>query len=70
LAAFEELVNVLVVGVLRERKLSAILHELKELVWLVFAQFLKGHFLLLFLNIIVLFIFGSSWESLPWETAS
>jgi hypothetical protein len=40
LAAFEELVNVLVVGVLRERKLSAILHKLKELVWLVFAQFL------------------------------
>lgn len=70
LAPFEKPINILVVRILGESQLSAVLHELEELVRLVFAKVLKSHLLLLFLNIIVLLIFGSSWKSLPWKTTS
>jgi len=68
-ARVEQVEDVPVVGVVREAQLSAVAHELLELLGLVLAEFLNGHLLLFSLNVVVLFVLGSSRESLPWERA-
>ena len=66
-AALEEPNDVRVIWVLGETETSAVVHEFSEFLWLVLAEFLDGHFLLLFLDVGVLLLLVSSWESLPWE---
>ena len=58
-----------VVGLLLELELSAVLHELLELVRVTAAELLERQLDLLLLDSCVLFILGSTWESLPGELA-
>ena len=64
-ARLEQPDDVRIVGVLSEGEASAVVHKLSEFLRLVFAQFLDGDFLLLLLDVIVLLLLGSSWQSLP-----
>ena len=64
-AALEERGHVAVVGVCGEGQPAAVLHELLELGRLVQTQLVHRHFFLLALNVIVFFVFGASWETLP-----
>jgi hypothetical protein len=68
-AAFEEADNVRIVRILSKAQSSAVVHEFTEFFRLVLAQFLYGHLFLLFLDIGVLLLLGSSWESLPWKSS-
>ena len=65
-AAFPETDDVRIIWVLGEAKSSAVVHELPELLRLVLAEFFDGHFLLLLLDVGVLLLLGSAWETLPW----
>jgi len=56
-----------VVGLLLEIELSAVLHELLELVGVSAAELLKGRLNLLLFDSGVLLVLGATWESLPWE---
>jgi len=64
-ARLKQTYDVRVIWVLCEREASAVVHKLAELLWLVLAKFFHSYLLLLFLNVGVLFLFGSSWKSLP-----
>merc|ERR1719223_2197400 len=66
-APFEQANDVAVVGILREAEASAVVHELSELFWLVFAQLVYRRFLFLLLDGGVFFSLGSTWEALPWK---
>ena len=68
-ATLKQADDVSVIGVLRETKSSAVMHELSEFLRLVLAQFVDGGFLLLFLDSGVLLGFGSAGQALPWERA-
>lgn len=69
-AALEQPQHILVIGVLGELKLSAVVHKLAEFLGMSLAELVHSDFELLLLDVIVLFILGAAWESLPWETAS
>lgn len=64
-ASFKKSDNITVVWVLGETQTAAVVHELFELFRLIFAELLDSNFLLLFLNVRVLFGLGSAWKSLP-----
>ena len=64
-ASFKETNHILVVRVLCELKLSAIVHELLEFFGISLAQLIHSNFNLLFLDVVVLLILASSWQSLP-----
>tara|TARA_B110001450_G_scaffold226058_1_gene224612 strand:+ start:263 stop:544 length:282 start_codon:yes stop_codon:yes gene_type:complete len=66
-ASLEQGDNVTVVWILSKGKASTIVHELGKLVWLVLTKLFNFDFLLLFLDIRILFGLGSSRESLPWQ---
>lgn len=58
-----------VVGLLFELELAAVLHILTELGGVAAAELLKRGLDLLFLDVVVLFVLGAAWESLPGELA-
>jgi hypothetical protein len=68
-AALEEGQAGSVVGLLLELERSAILHVLSELRWVTAAELLQGGLDLLLLDIVVLFVLGATWESLPGQLA-
>ena len=68
-AALEQLDDVPVVWVLGETQTSAVVHELSELLWLVFAQLVDGRLFLLLFDGSVLLGLGSAWQTLPWQRA-
>ena len=68
-ATIEEANDVAVVGVLRERQASAVMHEFLELIWLVLAKVFDSDLLLFLLDIGVLLGLGSSWQTLPRQRA-
>ena len=69
-AALEERKNVAVVRVCREAESAAIVHELLELGWLIQAEFVDGHLLLLALDVIIFFVLRASWKALPRQRAA
>ena len=69
-AALEEAEHVLVVGVLRELKLPAVVHELAELLGVALAELVHSHLQLLLLDVVILLVLGTAWEALPGEAAS
>jgi len=62
---FEQADEIRVVWVLGEAQSSAVVHVLGELLRLVLAELLNSDFLLFLLDVIVLFLLGSAWKSLP-----
>ena len=54
-----------VVRCILKLQLSAILHVLLELSGVAFAKLVESRLYLLLLDIVVFFVFGSTWESLP-----
>ena len=56
-----------IVGFLLKLELAAVLHELAELIWVAAAQFFQTGLYLLFLDVVVLFVFGAARETLPWQ---
>lgn len=64
-ARIEQPVRRLVVGFLVELQRSALVHELLEFVGLSAAKILKRRFNFLLLDVVVLLILGTAWESLP-----
>lgn len=56
-----------VVGLLLELQLAAVLHVLTELGRVSTAKLLQRSLNLLLLDVVVLFILGATWKSLPWE---
>ena len=67
-AALEQSDDVAIVWVLGEAETSAVVHEFLEFFWLILAELLDLHLLLLFLDVGVLLSLRSSWEALPWES--
>lgn len=59
-----------VVWLFGELQFAAIVHEFLEFLRVSLAELIYGDFELLFLNVAVLFVLGSSWETLPGERAS
>ena len=66
-AAFEQIDDEGVVWILGKGQIAAVVHELSELFWAVLAKVFDSDFLLLFLNVSILFFLGSTWETLPWK---
>ena len=66
-APLEEADDVAVVWILCEAQAAAVVHELLEFLWLVFAELVDRGLLLLLLNIGILFGFGSAGQALPWQ---
>ena len=66
-ASLKEANSGLVVGLLLKLEGSAVIHEFLELGWVSGAKLFKWRFHLLFLDGIVLLVFASSWETLPWK---
>jgi hypothetical protein len=64
-APLEESDNIAVVRILSETEAFAVVHELLEFFWLVSAELIDCHFLLLLLDVCILLGLRSSWESLP-----
>ena len=62
--------NVAVVRLSFEGQTSAVVHEFLELVRVVQAELVKGHFLLLALDGVVLLLLGAAWKTLPRETTA
>ena len=58
-----------VVWILSETEVSAVVHELFELLGLIFAKFFNRNFFLLLLDVGILLSLGSAGEALPWERA-
>ena len=55
-----------VVWLLLEFEGPAVLHEFTELNWVASAEFFERRFNFLLFDVVVLFVFASAWESLPW----
>ena len=66
-ASLEETDASAIVGLLFEFQGSAIFHVLTEFRWVSTTQLLKRGLDLLLLDVVVLFILGAAWKSLPWE---
>lgn len=64
-AGFKEIQTATIVGLLLEFKRTAVFHEFFKFVGLSTTQLFKGRFDFLFFNVIVLFIFRTSWQTLP-----
>ena len=58
-----------IVRILLKLELAAVLHVLAELIRVAAAQFFQTGLYLLFLDIVVLLVFASSWQALPRERA-
>jgi len=69
-AALEQRRDVAVVGVGREGKSAAVVHEFLELGGLVEAELVDGHLLLLALDVIIFLVLGAPGKTLPWERAA
>ena len=69
-AALKKTDDIAVVWVLRKTEVSAILHVLLELLWLILAELGDLDLLLLLLNVGVFLFLGSTWKTLPWEGSS
>ena len=65
-AALEEAHARPVVRLLFELERTAVLHELTELRGVTAAQLFQRRLDLLFLDVVVLFVLGATWETLPW----
>jgi len=59
-AALEQSDDVAVVWILGEAETAAVVHKLSELLRLITAQFVDGHFFLLFLDVRVFLLLGPS----------
>lgn len=70
LAVFPQRVNVFVVWVSSESEGSAVDHKVLELLGLTLAKLINCHFLLLFLDVIIFLILGSTWKALPRQGSS
>ena len=66
-AVLEQVNDETIVWVLSETQISAVIHELLELLRLVFAEVFDGNLLFLLLDVGILLSLGSAWEALPWE---
>jgi len=66
-AAFKQIDDVGIIWVLSEAEATAVVHEFFELFWLVTAEFIYGHLLLLLFNVSILLLLRSTRESLPWK---
>ncbi len=69
-AAFEELDDVVVVGVLCELELAAVLHELLELGRVTVAEVVERRLYLLFFDVVVLLVLAATGQPLPGKTAA
>ena len=69
-AALEQPQYVLVIRIFGELKLAAVVHELTELLWVALTELIHSNFELLLFDIVVLFVLRSTWQTLPWKTAS
>jgi len=69
-AAFEQAVDVLVVGICRECKASAVVHVLFEFRRLVEAEFVDSDLLLLSFDVVIFFVLRPARETLPRERAA
>jgi hypothetical protein len=58
-----------VVGFLLESQSAAIVHVVKELVWVASTQFRERSFDLLLLDVVIFFVLASAGKSLPWQLA-
>lgn len=68
--SFEQINDVLVVGIRYERESAAIVHEFLELGRLVETEFIDSNFLLLALDVIIFLVLGAPGKTLPWERAA
>ena len=68
--SFEQINDVLVVGIRYERESAAIVHEFLELGRLVETEFIDSNFLLLALDVIIFLVFRASRKSLPWQLST
>lgn len=59
-----------IVWILFKLELATVLHELLELHWVALTQFLERGLDLLLLDVVVLIILVSAWQTLPWEGSS
>jgi hypothetical protein len=66
-AILKQVYDETVVWILSEAQVSAVIHELLELVRLVFAELFNRNLLFLLLDVGVLLSLGSTWEALPWK---
>ena len=66
-ATLKQREDVAVVRVGCEGQPAAVVHELLELGRLVKTQLVNCNLLLLALDVIIFFILGASWETLPWK---
>lgn len=67
-AALEKAQNELVVWVLSELELAAVVHELAELLRVSLAQLVDSDFEFLLLDVVVLFVLRTPWQTLPRKT--
>jgi hypothetical protein len=68
-ATLEHVESGLVVRLLLELEGPAVIHELFEFVRVTTAELLKGRLNLLLLNVVILFVFRATRESLPGQTS-
>ena len=64
-AAFEIAQTGAIVELLFKFELSTVFHVLTELGWVPTTEFFKACLNLLFLDVVVLFVLGATWQSLP-----
>ena len=69
-ATFEKRENVAIIGVGSEGKSTAVVHKFLELRRMIQAKLIDSHFLLLALNVIIFFVFGTTWQTLPGQGAA
>ena len=68
-ARLEEVETGAIVGLLLKLQLATVVHVLAELGWVSTAELLERRLDLLLLDVVVLFILGAAWETLPGELA-
>ena len=66
-AILKQLNNETVVWILCEAQISAVIHELLELIRLVFAEVINRNLLFLLLDVSILLCLRSTREALPWK---
>ena len=66
-AILKQFNDVTVVWILGEAQISAVIHELLELLRLVFTKFFNRNLLFLLLDVGILLCLRSTWEALPWK---
>ena len=68
-AVVKEPHTLVILWLLLELKLSAVLHELLELMWDASTQLSQRSIDLLLLDIVIFLVLAATWESLPWQGA-